>query len=192
MLVCSLGCDHTPKNLAGQVPVTAPVLDSMASDTQWLSENEFQVFKHKSLLEHFKRSEFQMNFEDFPADIYAGKKVSLDYQSHPVAKEYKTEITNQYQKGNVNFAGHYILAHWRCGAPCADFAIVDVKTGKVYYPGLMNIGNFDFKKDSKLLVLGQPDSLGFYPTLNTYPEDIPPKYYLWKNNQMTLLSGRPE
>lgn len=177
--------------MVNQLPPNAIVPDSMPSDTQWLNENEFQVFENGSLLERYRKSGFDKNYADFPVDLYIGKNAPLNYQSHPIAKEYKTVITNQYQKGKINFAGHYIITSWRCGAPCSDFAIVDVKTGAVYYPGLMNIGNFDFKKDSKLLILGQPDSLGWYPTLNVYPDDSP-KYYLWENNKMTLLFGTSE
>ena len=31
-----------------------------------------------------------------------------------------------------NFAGHYVLATWGCGAECLSSAIIDVKTGEVY------------------------------------------------------------
>jgi hypothetical protein len=33
----------------------------------------------------------------------------------------------------ANFAGHYVLAMWGCGAECVSYAIIDVKTGSVYF-----------------------------------------------------------
>ena len=35
-------------------------------------------------------------------------------------------------KSPVEFAGHYTLPRWGCGAGCNEFVIVDSVTGKVY------------------------------------------------------------
>lgn len=32
-----------------------------------------------------------------------------------------------------NFAGHYVLATWGCGAECVSYAIIDAKTGAVFF-----------------------------------------------------------
>ena len=76
-----------------------------------------------------------------------------------------------------NFAGHYRLVYWGCGASCAMFAVLNLKTGKVittkefatvlgthldaddFLPGTLSDGwGFRYKIDSSLLVvLGTPD-----------------------------------
>jgi hypothetical protein len=65
-----------------------------------------------------------------------------------------------------NFAGHYALVGWGCGASCNDFAIVDVRSGKVIFDRQIrdiytgHVGDFDFEQarlDSRLLVIaGMP------------------------------------
>jgi len=77
----------------------------------------------------------------------------------------------------ANFAGHYRVAFWGCGASCAMFAVVNLITGRVITPkefatvvgihlaaddflsGTASSGwGFRFKNDSNLLVaLGAPD-----------------------------------
>lgn len=72
-----------------------------------------------------------ISFDDYKVDtIYNGTISKIDYNSNPIAKEYKTMITQTYIEEKVNFAGHYCFARWRCGAPCNEFALVDVIDGK--------------------------------------------------------------
>ena len=59
----------------------------------------------------------------------------------------------------VNFAGHYIVAQWGCGAECLTAAAIDRRTGRVSWlpfnvcclnePGEM----LEFRTDSRLLVV---------------------------------------
>lgn len=46
------------------------------------------------------------------------------------ARRYSSVIRDA-ARGPVNFAGHYILATWGCGAGCVMAAAIDVKTGRV-------------------------------------------------------------
>jgi hypothetical protein len=100
----------------------------------------------------------------------------LDLKSNPIAKTYRT-VLRQEQAEGPNYAGHYRVAFWGCGASCAMFAVVNLKTGRVitarefatvlgthltaddFLPGTKSNGwGFRFKIDSSLLViLGAPD-----------------------------------
>jgi len=100
-------------------------------------------------------------FEDFPVDtIYKGTKAPIDYKGNPTASLYRTVITYGYKRDSLNFAGHYCLVGWMCGAPCQDGVIIDLINGKVY-----NIPNasqgYVYKKDSRMLIVNPPDSTGY-------------------------------
>src|SRR4051794_32440108 len=70
-------------------------------------------------------------FEQFPAaDIFSGKPAA------PVLKtagqrEFSTRIREGAAHG-VNFAGHYTIADWGCGAGCVSIAVIDARDGTVY------------------------------------------------------------
>jgi hypothetical protein len=95
----------------------------------------------------------------------------LDLRSNPIAKMYRTVIRDEMRHG-PNFGGQYRVAVWGCGTSCAQFAVVNLRTGRVitveglYNVSGVNIGaddflpgtdsqdwGFRFKKDSRLLVL---------------------------------------
>src|SRR5262245_60406906 len=48
-------------------------------------------------------------------------------------RRFRTMIREGAAKG-PNFAGHYTIADWGCGAGCVSIAVVDAKDGRVY-PG---------------------------------------------------------
>nr|WP_315218414.1 hypothetical protein [uncultured Flavobacterium sp.] len=60
------------------------------------------------------------------------KKAKINYQSNSTAKTYKSRITEGYNAGKIDFAGHYILIIWGCGTGCISGAMVDIRDGKVY------------------------------------------------------------
>lgn len=120
-------------------------------------------------------------------NIFRGKPAEVDLSSHPKARRYRTMLSFQTAQG-ANFAGHYTVAMWGCGTECNEFAIVDCKTGKVYfidempyvtwnrYPG--KDPGLHFRLESRLLVL------------EGSPVDGPEKrkfFYLWKNNKLRLI-----
>ena len=109
-----------------------------------------------------------ISFKDYKVDtIFKGKIAEIDFKSHPIAREYKTIITRCYKKEKINFAGHYCLVSWRCGAPCNEFAIIDVIDGKVYY-GFIAPNGFEYHKDSRMLIANPPNSDGFYEATCLY------------------------
>jgi len=101
-------------------------------------------------------------------------------------KAFKSQIREWAARG-PNFAGHFALAVWGCGAGCIQIAVVDEKKGNVYegpfgalpkstlcLPDSLGIA---FQRDSALLVLkGCPDfkDCGLY-------------YYQWTGSEFKLL-----
>jgi hypothetical protein len=59
-------------------------------------------------------------------------KADINFMSNPLAKKYKTIITEKYKKLEVNFSSYYVLISWGCGSGCVTGAMVDVRDGFVY------------------------------------------------------------
>jgi hypothetical protein len=114
-------------------------------------------------------------FVRFPATIYRGRPARVDLRSHPTARRFRTVLREGARLG-PNFAGHYTLIDWGCGTSCRAFAIVDAKTGGVYFPSFSLDDRPEFRVDSTLLVTD--------PYEANYPENelIGPRirtYYAW-------------
>ena len=110
--------------------------------------------------------------EDFAAVIRREKVAPLDMSSHPLARRYRTMLREAIREEGINFAGHYTLASAGCGTGCSLGAVVDARTGRVYFPTELNgwtsiIGDYDpgegedlwtFRPHSRLLRgLGRPN-----------------------------------
>ena len=127
-------------------------------------------------------------YQDLPVtNIFKGKPAAVDVSSHPQARTYRTQLRRQAAEG-PNFAGHDKIAIWGCGSSCQAFAIVDSRTGRVYFPAELPFVSYvswdgddfglQFRLDSKLLVLhGSPKE---EPRVGTF-------YYVWQTNRLTLI-----
>jgi hypothetical protein len=70
-------------------------------------------------------------FEDFPAaETYQGRNAPLILGKDD--KEFRTRL-REAAKQPLNFARHYILTAWGCGAGCLVSVIIDANTGRVYW-----------------------------------------------------------
>jgi len=126
-------------------------------------------------------------FEAYPVhEQFLGKPASPKLTERR-ARMFRTTLREQAAKG-VNFAGHYIAVTWGCGSDCWSLAIIDARTGHVYFtPSLLNVGGFGYSGDeirvqfcsnSRLLIaVGAPNDKGY---VGRY-------YYLWKKNRLRLL-----
>lgn len=112
-------------------------------------------------------------FSDYPAEIYTGKvaKPILDTEDK---RMFRTHI-NEAAKGKPDFAGHFILATWGCGASCVSGAVIDAKSGVVtMVPWIVCCSsNWDveplvYQADSRLIVFNglineqEPDAAHYY------------------------------
>lgn len=102
----------------------------------------------------------KVDFDDFNVQkIFSGSKASLDLNSNKYGQEYRTRITKSYQD-SINFAGHYCFVWWWCGNCCWQSVIVDAETGKIY-DGVMAAWGYEYRKDSRLLIVNPADSSGY-------------------------------
>jgi hypothetical protein len=105
-------------------------------------------------------------FKDYPvAERYTGRQVPPKLTPGTDAWYFRTRI-REAALGKPNFAGHYILTMWGCGMECLSSAIIDVKTGAVYFipftnccwyssaaiEGAADIGPLNFRLNSRLVV----------------------------------------
>ena len=113
------------------------------------------------------------SFARYPSvPSYGAKPAPVNLASHPRAKTYRTMLRDGAKSG-PNFAGQYTIVGWGCGTSCLDFAIVDARSGAVYFPpfGVVSSVHVDttpgepeptygalrYRVDSSLLVvLGAP------------------------------------
>jgi hypothetical protein len=138
--------------------------------------------------------------EDYPVkDIYKGKvaPVILDCKK---AKMFRT-VLRQGAKTGPNFAGHYTMVAWGCGLGSFEIAVIDAKTGKVYFPHFECIslaGGIDlpiyggddvnpgFRLDSKVFfVIGIEDKAG------ANPKDRAAQFYVFDEGTFKLVYSIP-
>ncbi len=127
-------------------------------------------------------------FEDFPARIFKGKPARPLLLSAQ-ARSFRTRLREGAQKG-PNFAGHYTIVTWGCGSACQQLAVVDARTGRVYFSKTLSYATYGldigseeaglkYRLDSKLLILvgtpGEEENLS-----GTF-------YYKWENNEFKLI-----
>jgi len=77
-------------------------------------------------------------FEQYPASQDKLIKPAPVDLTDPKTRRFRT-VLKSCAKNGPNFAGHYTVVGWGCGTSCVSFAIVDAKTGIVFFP--QNISN---------------------------------------------------
>jgi hypothetical protein len=72
-------------------------------------------------------------FANYPVTArYTGPHAAPRLRPGTAAWQFRTRIREAATQP-VNFAGRYVLATWGCGAECVSYAILDAKTGAVYF-----------------------------------------------------------
>jgi len=98
-------------------------------------------------------------FESYGApERFTGKPAAVDLKSDPEARRFRTRLLEGAAAG-PNFAGTYTVVTWGCGTDCQVMAIVDAKTGKVFFPGVSAELGFEYRLDSRLLVANATDEV---------------------------------
>lgn len=136
-------------------------------------------------------------FGDYPAAAaFRGRAAALKLTTPP-ARGYRTRLREGARRA-VNFAGRYKLHTWSCGTGCLQTALIDAKTGDVFFPEELNgfiacyYGDaavesleeaLQFQKGSRLIVMSG------YPT-GERGKPEPKKglyYYEWDGRGLRLL-----
>lgn len=106
-------------------------------------------------------------------------------------RTFRTMIRDAAKQG-PNFAGHYTIAQWGCGAACVSMAVIDDKTGAVYD------GPFGALPGSVLYIAPEVpvDNAGLQFHLNSrlmiargcpQEKNCATYYYEWTGSQFRLL-----
>jgi hypothetical protein len=108
----------------------------------------------------------------------------LDFSNYEYKKMFITVIRNGVKENGVNFAGSFCFVYWGCGSPCQSSAVVDMKTG-IVYNGINSAVGYQFKKDSKILIVNPTDSTNYYPKNRwiNYPTE-----YLWTGKKFIEIN----
>jgi hypothetical protein len=133
-------------------------------------------------------------FEDFPVSLWKGSKRALSLSSHPRARTFRTRLREAWS-GDVNFAGNFIITYWGCGTNCLFGAVIDAKTGKVFFPEeLLGMGvglpgsdierePFRFRKDSNLFI--------FYGAMGE-DADVATNWMLWEGGRFVRIANKAD
>jgi len=108
------------------------------------------------------------SFERYPAQVSKAKSKPPNLRSHKDARLFRTNLRDAAKEG-INFAGHFVITDWGCGSSCTVGAIINAKTGQVFFPDQLQgfwwqfwdgdpSKPLGFRKDSQLLMF-----LGFEP-----------------------------
>ncbi len=105
-------------------------------------------------------------FEQYAVKVSNAKPKPIVFRGNPDARMFRTRLKESLKDG-INFAGHFIFTYWGCGTSCIQGAIINAKTGVVYFPeelggvgfGFGNAGleiadePLQYRKDSRLFIL---------------------------------------
>ncbi len=74
---------------------------------------------------------------------YAAKTQKIAHPASVVlagreARRFRSALRDAAKAG-PNFAGHYTIAGWGCGAGCLDWGVVDARTGKVAFDAKLRV-----------------------------------------------------
>jgi hypothetical protein len=128
-------------------------------------------------------------FKDFPVtEAFIGRNapVILDRDG----RTFRTRLRWAAKNERPNFAGHYILTTWGCGTTCFMGAVINAKTGKVFWlPGSYCCWNFQetdenfepliYRLDSKLIVISG--------MINEEEGTLGTHFYKFENGEFTLV-----
>ena len=136
-------------------------------------------------------------FEDYSLkNHYVGQPAPAKINSSR-ARLFRTAIRTGAKDG-PNFAGHYTIIRWGCGSDCRQFAIVDARTGAVYFPHALTqidsgpwVGDeplafeetMQFNKRSQLLIAVGRRYVG------EHDRGVGKYYYVWRNNRLKLIAS---
>ena len=98
-------------------------------------------------------------FSDYAvAEVFSGKRATVDLDSAPGARMFRTRLREAAAK-SPNFAGYFVVASWGCGTGCQDFAVIDLRSGRVTFGPVTCAVGQDFRLNSRLLVVDPPNEL---------------------------------
>jgi len=130
-------------------------------------------------------------FQDYPvSENFKGKPAPANLRSHPKAPLFRTKLREGAKTG-PNFAGHYTLLMWGCGTDCMAVAVIDAKTGRVYFaPFTVSVSmKGDFRIDSRLFIRNPPER-NERPYGAEMLDVYKPSWHVWKDGRFLQVYPR--
>jgi len=114
-------------------------------------------------------------FTDYPAtnDLRGRPPATVDLASHPLAPRFRTRLREAVEKG-PNFAGRFTIASWGCGSGCVQYAIVDGRNGRVFFPPEVRFVD--------MMRVAEPEHMSY--------EDVLRRYFR-RDSALFIVVGRP-
>ena len=114
-------------------------------------------------------------FDQFPVAPTTLSKVMAPDVSSGEARTYRTMLREGAKVG-VNFAGHYTVVMWGCGVPCKQLALIDRRTGTVYFFPVEVALGAEYRVDSALFVT---DALSMIRAQGPLGHLYETQYWVW-------------
>ena len=138
-----------------------PIIDIIYKTDNFKLFGDTSIEKDKISYASFKFEPY-ISFNDFKVRLIDNRKYAeLDLKSNKGANYFRTILREAYNADTANFAGHYTFVFWGCGSPCQSSMLIDRKTGKIYDAPEASLG-YDFRANSRMLIVNPTDSDGFY------------------------------
>jgi hypothetical protein len=140
----------------GEKPKLKTKGDTLYSDNQIVLLGNIQEIVSSGIYKKFK---FKSKWDGYEVDkIYKGKLRAPNFSTDPDSKHFVTRIKEGCKETGVNFAGHYTIVEWGCGALCQEMAIVDRITGQIIYSHIPfdtvdGHSGTNYKIDSRMLII---------------------------------------
>src|SRR6476620_8648893 len=84
-------------------------------------------------------------FGQYAVPVAKVRNINVNLKSNKYARNYRTNLRNAAKEG-VNFAGHFVVVNWGCGTNCSETAIIDGRSGKVFFPDILQGATFGFSE----------------------------------------------
>ena len=140
-------------------------------------------------------------FSDFPAGTtFKGRPAAVRIEGRK-ARMFRSVLRDGAKHG-PDFAGHYTVVVWGCGADSFSLAVADARDGKVYFPPFDCItlaGGYDalslegketdnpvYRQDSNLLIFAGAEDK---PSLK--PEDRSVQFWVFQNGRFKPVYSIP-
>jgi hypothetical protein len=96
------------------------------------------------------------DFRKHPAEVYAGERKAIDFDSHPIAAALSEADKEQLRKSvaaGPNFAGAYRIVYAKCGEKCSALLVVSLASGKIFRVPVADNSYANFRPNSRFLVI---------------------------------------
>lgn len=116
-------------------------------------------------------------FAQYPAGaMYAGRSAGVDRSSSKDAVTFRTRLREAVRNSKgPDFAGHWLVAMWGCGASCQQIALIDMRNGKVQLVPEAGAAGALYRKDSRLLIVNPSAEIA--KARAALPPGVHPSYY---------------